>query len=127
LPAFASRLHHRAAALIVAAAIAMQAFLAGLAAEGALVQAPGVPGLAVICHGAGAADQGNGTVPEPTGAKHPCCMSCTAAAPALAALPSTDRPQPGRSFKPPIPEARTILIAWRAVRAGLSQAPPSPI
>jgi hypothetical protein len=127
VPAFVSRLCPRAAALIAAAVIAMQAFLAGLAAEGVLVQAPAVSGGAVICHGAGAADQGNGTVPEPTGAKHPCCMSCTAAAPALAGPANTLRALSGRSFKHPIPEARTILIARRAVRAGPSQAPPSPI
>jgi hypothetical protein len=57
-------------------------------------------------HGPGTADRGNRTVPDPTRAKHPCCTSCTDATPAI---------------------ARRILIAWRAMRAGLSQAPPSPI
>jgi hypothetical protein len=127
LPALVSHRCRRAAALILAAAIAVQALLTGLAAEGVLVQAPGVQDFAVICHGSGAADQDNGTVPDPARAKHPCCMSCTAAAPALPRPPNVMGPQPGRSFKPPIPEVRTIFIAWRAVRAGLSQAPPSPI
>ena len=127
MQALLSRLCSRAATLILAAAIAMQAFLAGLGAEGALVQTPGVSGFAVICHGSGATDQGNGSAPDPTGAKHPCCVFCTAAAPALAGPPNALRPQPLRSVRAAIPAVRTILIAWRAVRAGLSQAPPSPI
>jgi len=77
-----------AAALIVAAALALQAFVAGLAAaEGARAVTPGAADFAVICHGGGVADQGNGTAPEP----------------------------------------RTNVISRRAVRAGLSQAPPSQI
>jgi hypothetical protein len=127
LPALVSRLCRHAATLILAAALAAQALLAGLVAEGALVQTPGVSGFAVICHGSGASDQGNGTLPEPTGAKHPCCIFCTAAAPSLGGPPSTLRPQSARSVKAAIPEARTISITWRAVRAGLSQAAPSPI
>jgi hypothetical protein len=117
----------RAAALVLAAVIAMQAFLAELAAQGVLIPTLGATDFAIICHGAGTADQGNGTVPEPAGSKHPCCMSCTAAAPALAGPPNVPRPLHWRSFQAAIPEPSTILIAWRAVRAGFSQAPPNPI
>jgi hypothetical protein len=122
-----SRLRSRqVAALVVAVAVAMQVFVAGLAAEIMPAQTPGVSDFAVICHGAGAAGQDDGTLPEPSGAKHPCCVFCTAAAPALAEPPNALRPWSGRVFKAPMPEERTILIAWRAVRAGLSQAPPKP-
>jgi hypothetical protein len=103
----------------------MQAFLAGLAAaDGAFVPGSGPAEFGVICHGGGAADHGNGTAPDPTGAKHPCCMSCTAAAPVLGGPPSVPLPQGRRSFKAAAPDTR-IVIARRAVRAGLSQAPPS--
>jgi hypothetical protein len=124
LSAFVNRLCRRAAALVLAVAVGMQAFLAGLAAEGASVHASGASDFAVICHGSGAADEGNGTAPEPATAKHPCCVFCTAAAPALAAPPNSLRLQPARSFEAAIPNPKAILIAWRAVRAGLSQAPP---
>jgi hypothetical protein len=117
-----------AAALLVAAAIAMQAFLAGLAAaEGARAATPGAADFAIICHGGGAADPGNGTPPEPTGAKHPCCLSCTAAAPILGGPPSVPLPRRGRSLAAAAPDTGANVIARRAVRAGLSQAPPSQI
>jgi hypothetical protein len=122
-----NRLTCRAAALVLAIAIAVQALLAGLAADGVFIPTLGAFDYAIICHGSSAADQDNGTAPEPAKGKHSCCMSCAAAAPALAGPPSVPRPLPGHSFKSAIPETRTILIAWRAVRAGLSQAPPSPI
>jgi hypothetical protein len=117
-----------AAALIVAAAIAMQAFLAGLAAaEGARVASPGVSDFAVICHGGPPSDQGNGTAPDPAAAKHPCCMSCTAAAPIPGGPPSVFLPRHGRSLAPLVASTAANVIARRAVRAGLSQAPPSQI
>ena len=65
--------------------------------------------------------------PEPATGKHPCCVFCTAAAPALAGPSNALEPHLRRSFQAPIPAPMTTLIAWRAVRAGLSQAPPSPI
>jgi hypothetical protein len=117
-----------AAALIVAAAIAMQAFLAGLAAaEGARVATPGASDFAIICHGGGPSDQGNGTAPDPTGAKHPCCMSCAAAASILGGPPSVFLPRRGQSLTLLVPSTPASVIARRAVRAGLSQAPPSQI
>jgi len=113
-----------AAALIVAAAIAMQAFLAGVATSGGVLAPGSTPaGFTAICHGGGPADQGNGTAPDPSRAKHSCCMSCTAAAPVLAGPPSVLSPQPGRSFKASVADTSAIVLARRAVRSGLSQAP----
>jgi hypothetical protein len=117
-----------AATLIVVVALAMQAFFAGLAAvDGARARTPGAADFAVICHGGGASDQGNGTAPDPAGSKHPCCMPCTAAASILGGPPSIFLPRRDYRFAPLAPGTHTSVIARRAVRAGLSQAPPSQI
>jgi hypothetical protein len=125
---FGARLRCRRAAVMIAAAlIAMQAFFAGLAtAEAALVLTPDLTDVAVICHSIGGADPG-GAVPDPIKARHLCCLSCTAGAPPVT-LPGPSialRSEHGRTFKPPRYFAATLLVAPRAVRAGLSQAPPS--
>jgi len=115
-----------AAVLLVAAAIVVQAFLAGLAAAGgARVAMLGASEFAVICHGATPADQGNRTAPDPSGAKHPCCMSCTAAASILGGPPNILLPLRRDGFAPRVPTTHARVAARRAVRAGLSQAPPT--
>jgi hypothetical protein len=127
MPRFLAPLRsRRAAAVFAAGVIAIQAFFAGLTiAQGVLVSAGGPSDFAVICHGSGGADQGNGTGPDPTGAKHPCCMSCTSSVPGLAAPASASLSLPGIGFKSPVPRTHAVRIAQRAVRAGLSQGPPS--
>jgi len=113
-----------AAAVIVAAALALEAFLAGLAAaEGLRGVALGPSEFAIICHGGGGADPGG--APEPAGAKHPCCLSCTAAPPIRGGPPNVPVVQRERSFAAAALDTSASLIARRAVRAGLSQAPPS--
>jgi hypothetical protein len=126
---FVARLRCRRAAVVLAAAlIAVQAFFAGLAmAEAALVLTPDLTEIAVICHGDGGADPGNGAAPNPIKARHLCCLSCTAGAPPVT-LPGASivpRSDHGRTLKSPAYLAATLLVAPRAVRAGLSQAPPS--
>jgi hypothetical protein len=130
------RRYRRPAVMIAAGLIAVQALLAGLAlAQAALLLTPsltGVAGFAVICHGNGGADSDYGTAQDPTDTDpaknwHPCCVSCTAGAPP-ATLPAqlialrADRCRVGKS---PFSSTASIVIAPRAVRAGLSQAPPS--
>jgi hypothetical protein len=127
-PGLIARLRcRRAAVLIAAALIAVQAFFAGLTmAEAALVLTPDLTHIAVICHGDGA-DPDNGAAPDPAKARHLCCLSCTAGAPPVT-LPGPSialRSEQGRPFKSPARLAATLPLAPRAVRAGLSQAPPS--
>jgi hypothetical protein len=121
------RLHGRPAAMAAAGVIAAQAFLAGLAlAQAALLLTPGLADFAVICHGNGAAAFDDRTAPAPQHNPHPCCESCTAAAPP-ATLPApvlVSRAQPVPVLKAPVWWTLAPPVAARAVRAGLSQGPP---
>jgi hypothetical protein len=123
------RHHRRPAAMLVAGAIVVQAFLAGLAlAQAALLLTPGLADFAVICHGnSGAAVSHDNSAPAPKINPHPCCESCTAAAPPATLPEQALVPQADRALLLQSSSLRTLalLIAARAVRAGLSQAPPS--
>jgi hypothetical protein len=128
------RRYRRPAVTVAAGLFAVQAFLAGLAtAQAGLVLTPNladVAGFAVICHGNGGADSGNGVDPaktDPDKDRHPCCVSC-AAGPPPATSPeqlSVLRADPFRVFKSRALHATSIPIVSRAVRAGPSQAPPN--
>jgi hypothetical protein len=131
MPALFARLRrHRGPAVWLAAAlVALQAFVAGLAmAEAAVMLAPAGAGagFAVICHGGGAASPDTG-VPGPAAAWHPCCVACAAGAGAAVLPPPWGVPIAGRPgvVASPRRPSETVLIAPRAVRAGLAQAPPS--
>lgn len=105
--------------------IVLQAFLAGVASA----QAAAMPALATgdaICHGSPAsADGSDGTAPENTKLHQLCCVACTSAAPALAA-PDVPKPLQLLPASSPVAIASFIVvIAPGAIRAGLSQAPPS--
>jgi hypothetical protein len=106
--------------------IVLQAFLAGVAAA----QAAAMPVLAMgdaICHGSpGSADRSDdGTAPESSKLHQLCCIACTSAAPALAA-PDAPKPLQLTPVASPLAFASFIVvIAPGAIRAGLSQAPPS--
>jgi hypothetical protein len=116
------------AATFAAGLIALQAFLAGLAlAQATLLFTPGLADFAVICHGNGGAVSDDGTAPDPGRNSHPCCESCTAAAPpATLPVPAIVRLLDlGGVFKSPTLWVAALPRAARAVRAGLSQAPPS--
>ena len=121
------RLHGRPAVMAAAGVIAVQAFLAGLAlAQAALLLTPGLADFAVICHGGGAVVSDDKTAPAPAHNPHPCCESCTAAAPP-ATLPTpvlVSRAQPVPMVKSPVRWMLVPPVAARAVRAGLSQGPP---
>lgn len=107
--------------------VVLQVLVSGLASARAAAMLANTFDAGVICHGAGDG-------PEPADgssgsgfAKALCCAFCAAAAPALLTVTppvvghvgraGTDRlTLPGRDY---------VLISARAVRAGLSQAPPS--
>jgi hypothetical protein len=117
----------RAAMLLLAALVAMQALLGAVASAGDVrVAGRGLGDLTVICHGDRAADPGNPAAPDPDKSQHPCCLACAAgAAPAvLGASSVAPRGERGRSAEHPVRAAEPTPVAPRAVRAGLSQAPP---
>jgi hypothetical protein len=123
------RRHRRPAVMIAAGLIAVQAFLAGLAtAQAGVLLTPNLAdlaGFAVICHGNGSAGS-DGSAPDPVATWHPCCLSCAAGAPP-ATLPEQLIVLRSDGFRASLSRAAypaSILIAPRAVRAGLSQAPP---
>jgi hypothetical protein len=105
--------------------IVLPAFLAGVATAQAAATPASAAGDA-ICHGAPAsADSPDGTVPENGKVAHLCCVACTSAAPALAA-PEAPKPlQLAPALRPAAFASFIVVIAPGAIRAGLSQAPPS--
>ena len=116
--------------MLAAGLLALQAFVAGLAtAQAAVMLTPDATGLAMICHGGGApaSDTGDtGSAPDPSKEWHACCEACAASAgpamlPPLWEVPSVERV--GGAVALPW-RAALLLIGSRAVRAGLSQAPP---
>jgi len=118
--------HCRPIAVIAAGLIVLQAFLAGLAgARAAATTAADPLGIAVICHGAGGSDSGDGTAPDPIKSVHLCCIGCmgapAATLPEQAVLLRSDLC--GESRSAPVCAA-DVTIAERAIRAGQSQAPP---
>jgi hypothetical protein len=113
-------------ALIAIWLVVLQAFLAGVA----MARAGGTLGSAFsdvpICHGADDGRADSPALPADAGL-HLCCACCMSAAPPLlspnasAALALT----PGRASRLLAFPDLTLIMAHSAVRAGLSQAPPS--
>ena len=123
--AFAAPACRRPIVLIAAWLIALQAFLAGVAAAQAAAMAASDP-INAICHGAGGAGANDGTAPQSGKIEHLCCAHCTSAAPAIAP-PDAPRAAPARLGSLPLAcLSFTVVIARGAVRAGPSQAPPTP-
>jgi hypothetical protein len=117
----------RPTAVIAAGLVALQAFLAGLAAaQAAAVLTPSLADVAVICHGGGGSDPDHGGAPDPIKASHLCCLACAAAGPpvTLAQTPIVLRSVIGRNLQLPPIVATAVPIAARAKRDGPSQAPP---
>jgi hypothetical protein len=111
--------------LLAIALIVLQSVVAGLAtAQAGALLAPNPADAGVICHGTGG-DPADTT--DTAKIWHVCCVSCTAAAPAMA-LPQ----EPVLARLDLRGEAGALVmcggpgfVARRAVRDGLSQAPPS--
>ena len=111
--------------LIAAWLIALQAFLAGVAVAQAAAMAASDP-INAICHGASGAGTSDGTAPQSAEIVHLCCAHCTSAAPAVAP-PDAPRAAPARLASRPLAcSSFTVVFARGAVRAGPSQAPPTP-
>ena len=122
--AFAAPACRRPIVLIAAWLIVLQAFLAGVAAAQAAMAASDP--INAICHGAGGAGANDGTAPQSGKIEHLCCAYCTSAAPAIAP-PDAPRAGPTRLASRPLAcSSFTMVMARGAVRAGLSQAPPTP-
>jgi hypothetical protein len=116
---------------VVVMLVVLQALVSGLASARAAAMSASPFDVGVICHGAGNG-AGNGAEPpadDPSGsgaARDLCCVFCAAAAPALLTVVPSVAGHIGRAGTGLAPLARHfVLIAPRAVRAGLSQAPPA--
>ena len=106
---------------VMVALLALQSLVAGLATAQAASHLMAVPSDAV-CHGAGA-DHG---APDSQPARGVCCVTCTAATPALLPIMPRLAGCMERTGKPSLSPsvADTVSIGPRTVRAGPSQAPP---
>jgi Protein of unknown function (DUF2946) len=117
---------------VVVMLVVLQALVSGLASARVVAMSASPFDVGVICHGAGDG-AGNGAAPpadDPSGssaARDLCCTFCAAAAPALLTVTPPVVGHVGRAGTDRLtPLARhLVLIAHRAVRAGLSQAPPT--
>src|SRR5215471_19949980 len=86
----------------------------------------GVQTCALPIYGADGADANDGATPQSAKIEHLCCAHCTSAAPAIAP-PDAPRAAPARLASRPLAcSSFTVVIARGAVRAGPSQAPPTP-
>jgi hypothetical protein len=113
--------------LLAAWLIALQAFLAGVAAAQAAVM-PADP-FGVICSGAGAnVDLPDAGAPTSADLRHLCCSACLAQAPALIApsAPPQLANYPRRADPLALAAPPVIVLPTGAIRAGPSQAPPFP-
>jgi hypothetical protein len=112
--------------------VVLQALASGLASAPAAAMSANPFDAAVICHGAGnwavggvepPADDSSGS----GAARDLCCAFCAAAAPALLTVtpPVVGHVERAGTDRLTLPARDHVLIIPRAVRAGLSQAPPS--
>jgi hypothetical protein len=117
---------------VVVMLVVLQALVSGLASARAAAMSASPFDVGVICHGAGNG-VANGAEPpagDPFGssaARDLCCAFCAAAAPALLTVTPPVVGYVGRTGTDRLTSlARNfVLIVPRAVRAGLSQAPPT--
>jgi hypothetical protein len=129
-PGFLSQLRYCRRPLIAVAVmlVALQALVSGLASARAAVMSANPFNAGVICHGAGGGLELPSGDPSGSGVvRDLCCTFCAAAAPVLLTVtPPVVGPVERAGTDGLTPPARDhVLIAQRAVRAGLSQAPPS--
>lgn len=129
-PGFLNQLRYCRRPLIAVAVmlVVLQALVSGLSNARAAAMAANPFDAGVICHGAGdgpelPADDSSGS----GFARDLCCTFCAAAAPALLTVtpPVIGHVERAGTRRLTPPARDYVLIAQRAVRAGLSQAPPS--
>jgi hypothetical protein len=112
----------RALAIAVCYLFVVQAFVAGLAAAGAIATAGTAGGMAIaaVCHGAGAPAQDDGRPPD---AK---CPHCAIAACGFAlAAPVSGLAAPPQIATRLCPHNAATIARPAAARAGLARAPPA--
>jgi hypothetical protein len=122
---FAAHRCRRPIALIAMWLVVLQAFLAGVAtAQAGAMLASGPAD--VICHASGNADPADTTAPDAAKAWHLCCASCTAPPVAVPAVPAVVSIEPRSASRPSVLQRFIIIVSHGAIRAGPSQAPPTP-
>jgi hypothetical protein len=105
--------------------VVLQTLVTGLATARASALMVADPlGTVTICHGAGGEAP---ALPMPDNRHADCCVFCNAAAPAMlpAAPLASERNLFTRQGSRPISDHHVVLIARRAVCAGVSHAPPT--
>jgi hypothetical protein len=113
---------------VVVMLVMLQALVSGLASARAAAMSANSFDAGVICHGAGSGAEPPAGDPSGSGAARDlCCTFCAAAAPALLTVtpPVIGQVERAGTDRLTLPARDYVLIAARAVRAGLSQAPPS--
>ena len=108
--------------------VVLQALVSGLASARAAVMSANPFDAGVICHGAGGGPELPADDSSGLGfARDLCCTFCAAAAPALLTVtpPVVGHVERDGTRRLTPPARDHVLITRRAVRAGLSQAPPS--
>jgi len=136
-PGVLEQLRHNRRPLIavVVVLIVLQALVSGLASARAAAMSANPFDAGVICHGVanGAANGAGGVAETPADdssgsgtARDLCCAFCAAAAPALLSVtaPIVGHVERAGNDRLTLPARDHVSIAARAVRAGLSQAPP---
>ena len=129
-PGFLDQLRHCRRPLIAVAVmlVVLQALVSGLASARAAVMSANPFDAGVICHGAGGGPELPADDSSGSGfARDLCCAFCAVAAPALLIVtpPVVGHVEHAGTRRLTPRAGEYVLIAPRAVRAGLSQAPPS--
>jgi hypothetical protein len=129
-PGFLDQLRHcrRPLIAVVVMLVVLQALASGLASARAAAMSANPFDAGVICHGAGGrAEPPAGGSSGSGAARDLCCVFCAAAAPALLTVtpPVVGHVERAGTDRLTLPARGHVLIIPRAVRAGLSQAPPS--
>lgn len=107
--------------LIAAAILVLQTLVAGLGSAAAAPTAAGVLDAGIICHG-----NGDPAQPNPGPAAHDCCVFCTSTGPAALACKTQVLDRLGGSQATgALTGSQDSPLCPRAIRAGLSQAPPA--
>jgi len=132
-PGVLEQLRHNRRPLIavVVVLIVLQALVSGLASARAAAISASPLDAGVICHGAatGTVSGAESPADDPSGPgalRDLCCAFCAAAAPALLSVtaPIVGHVERAGNDRLTLPARDHVSIAARAVRAGLSQAPP---
>jgi hypothetical protein len=122
------RQYRRPLIAVVVMLVVLQSLVSGLAGARAAAMSANPFDAGVICHAAGGGPELPADDPSGSGAARDlCCAICAAAAPALLTVtpPVLGHVERAGTDRLTLPARDYVLITPRAVRVGLSQAPPS--